>query len=600
MAQEDNEFGCGTVIKEDAYLHDPFYGNSRALLDVLRDVGYDMPEDYLDNLDTYGNYIGREKTFANKASAPIIREIPVKAWVWRNDNGSGNISLNEVRNIIDVANSLFANNTNIRFYLLCNITEVNNSDYANNGDAYFDAMTLGYKVSNVMNVHFIIDDNNTSNPWVGRAEFPSPFNPRSFTCAITERSSSTAAGNTLTHELGHTLGLYHTHHWGRSTAHSNNGGCGDCHQESVSRTRRQEAGCLSTYNELKCDVNGDFLCDTAADPELSWALVNYGSCNYTSTYTDNWGDIWTPNVHNLMSYSYYTCRNYFSPLQVGKMNAYYSLIGVNNPYYSLNGPNYVCNGQTVTFSVPSLPGVTNYEWDTSTNLPITSGWGTNSITVTATNNYGGYVKVTPDCGYSSKSKTVKEFYDLEIDGFDTACAQSGYTYNYSIAPLAGATYYWSFISNGTINSGNGTNTVNVSLTSSPTNQSMLSVAISGVCTSTVYKYKTITHGDPPPPEVQCISIPDPIIGGMATQETINEKDVLLYPNPTTTEVNVFWPSKKPYCITLRNTQGTVFYSKDNIIGNPFGINVENYPSGIYFVYLEADQTTIIKKLILKQ
>ena len=95
MAQEENEFGCGSVPMEDAYLRDPFYGNSKALLDILREVGYDMPEDYLENLDTYGNYIGRNKEY-NKESAPVLREIPIKAWIYRNDDGSGNISTHNV------------------------------------------------------------------------------------------------------------------------------------------------------------------------------------------------------------------------------------------------------------------------------------------------------------------------------------------------------------------------------------------------------------------------------------------------------------------------------------------------------------------------
>jgi len=296
---------------EDAYIRDPFYGNSEALLDILREVGYDMPEDYLNNLDSYDNYIGRNKDYVNKASAPILREIPVKAWVWRNNNGSGNISLSEVREIIEIVNDLFAINTNIRFYLLCDISEINNTDYANNADANFDSMVINYKTSNAINTHFVIDDN--ANPsWAGLANFPfNPISPKKFTCAITERHSSFAAAITLAHEFGHTLGLYHTHHPGRSWSHSNNGGCGDCHQESVSRTKRQELGCISTYNELKCNVNGDFLCDTAADPELL-GLVNY-LCVYDSSSggTDNWGEVWTPNVNNLMSYSYFSCRNQY-------------------------------------------------------------------------------------------------------------------------------------------------------------------------------------------------------------------------------------------------------------------------------------------------
>ncbi|MBT0607109.1 hypothetical protein [Aequorivita echinoideorum] len=61
FSQEDDKFSCGTLKMEDVHLRDPFYGNSKALLDVLRENGYYMPEDYLENLDTYGNYIGRDE-----------------------------------------------------------------------------------------------------------------------------------------------------------------------------------------------------------------------------------------------------------------------------------------------------------------------------------------------------------------------------------------------------------------------------------------------------------------------------------------------------------------------------------------------------------
>lgn len=595
VAQEGDKLGCGTVPIEDAYLRDPFYGNSKALLDILREAGYDMPEDYLDNLDTYGNYIGRIKDYGNKASAPVLREIPIKAWVWRNYDGSGNISLSQVNQVINGLNQLFSNNTNIRFYLLCEISEMNNSDIANDGDQYFDQMCLYYKESGVINVHFIIDSNSD---WGGKAHFPNDSTVGlRYTCAI-EQHSVSEMGAILAHEIGHTLGLYHTHSAGRSWSHSNNGGCGDCHQESVSRTRRQNLGCIGTNNELKCDVNGDFLCDTAADPELSSPLVQYQACNYTSSYTDNWGEIWTPNTSNIMSYSNLDCLEYFSPLQVGKMNYYFTQIGISYPFYSINGSNYVCNGQTVSFSVSSLPGVSSYTWETSSNLPITSGQGTNSITVQATDNYGGYVKVSPGCGYNSRSRYIREFYDLEIDGYDTACAQSGFDYYYTIPPLYGASYTWS-ITNGTINYGQGTTAVNISLTPNSSNQTWLSLNIDGVCASTVYIHKIITHGDPPPPAEQCFAQQERPLGYQNQEDSSFEDKIKLFPNPTDSNVTVFWPSNKSYTLVVKNVHGTILIEENNITGNRFDINLENYLAGIYFVYLKTDDNTTIKKLIIK-
>lgn len=179
---------------EDAYLRDPFYGNSEALLDILREAGYDMPEDYLDNLDTYGNYIGSEDGFYNKASTPVVREIPIKAWIWRNYDGSGNISFSQVYQIVDGLNQLFSNNTNIQFYLLCEITEINNSDIANDGDQYFDQMCFYYKEPGAINVHFVIDDN-ANPPWGGKAHFPNANTPGlRYTCAIAQQYSMTHMG----------------------------------------------------------------------------------------------------------------------------------------------------------------------------------------------------------------------------------------------------------------------------------------------------------------------------------------------------------------------------------------------------------------------
>jgi hypothetical protein len=169
FAQQEGKPGCGTLPIEDAYLRDPFYGNSKALLDILREVGYDMPEDYLENLDTYGHYIGRDKDYGNKASAPVLREIPIKAWIYRNDNGNGNINLSQVYQVIHGVNQLFENNTNIRFYLLCEITQINNSEITNNGTGNFNGVCIGNKVPSAINVHFVIDSNAN---WSGKANFP--------------------------------------------------------------------------------------------------------------------------------------------------------------------------------------------------------------------------------------------------------------------------------------------------------------------------------------------------------------------------------------------------------------------------------------------
>ena len=340
------------------------------------------------------------------------------------------------------------------------------------------------------------------------------------------------------------------------------------------------------------------MCDTAADPELS-NLVNY-SCTYDSSGggTDNWGAIWTPNTSNIMSYSLLSCFGYFSPLQVGKMNYYYTQIGINYPYYSLSGSNYVCNGQTAYYSVSSLPGVSNYVWETSSNLPIISGQGTNSIAVQATDSYGGYVKVSPGCGYNSRKRDIRAFYDLEIDGYDTACAQSGYTYNYSVPALSGANYTWS-ITDGVINYGQGNRIVNITLTPNSSNQTWLTLQVTGVCTSTVYEHKIITHGNPPFPAEQCYSVGDKPTY-MEGDELLDENSIKLYPNPATSLVTLLWSSEENYNLNLIDIRGRIIYTKNNINEKEYILSLENYQDGIYFIQIIKDDTIINKKIILKK
>lgn len=86
--------------------------------------------------------------------------------------------------------------------------------------------------------------------------------------------------NTLAHELGHTLGLSHTHAKGKYSS-KDNAECNNCNQESVNKNRNQEAYCWFKFSAgKKCDRNADGLCDTDADP--NWNRKISTDC---STYT---------------------------------------------------------------------------------------------------------------------------------------------------------------------------------------------------------------------------------------------------------------------------------------------------------------------------
>ena len=94
------------------------------------------------------------------------------------------------------------------------------------------------------------------------------------------------------HELGHALGLPHTH-------------------DVIT-----EAELVDGSN---CGTAGDFICDTPADPNLGQAgMVDYATCNYIGTATDANGQPYAPLVDNIMSYA--QCNSIaFTPGQVQVM-----------------------------------------------------------------------------------------------------------------------------------------------------------------------------------------------------------------------------------------------------------------------------------------
>lgn len=105
---------------------------------------------------------------------------------------------------------------------------------------------------------------------------------------------------TLTHEMGHYFGLYHTH--GKSN-------CEETTDELV--------------NDPNCEQTGDEVCDTPADPNLSGidcstSLVD-PTCRYFGTLRDAKGELYQPDPNNIMSYSLYKCEPHLTPGQYARI-----------------------------------------------------------------------------------------------------------------------------------------------------------------------------------------------------------------------------------------------------------------------------------------
>jgi hypothetical protein len=320
FAQSSAE-GCQTPLIDSTTLFNlPWFGNNQYLINLV------------DSVESGGG--GGANRFI-----PNTLRIPVTAWVYHLNNLNDNIQNEIVEQYINRVNQFFINNNSrIRLYLRCAVNHFIDAAYYNgvNGNNY-NTMFNTYYNARTLNIHFT-----NGSDGFARGRFPWDNNPYAcyiptfFTNPFTGNSLNAGLANTLSHEIGHALGLVHTHQ-GRNQ--NNNGDCGDCYQESVSRTRKQGGACISTIGKIKCEVNGDALCDTDADPLLRvevngtsqvFVTADCLEFNRASPYVnDNWGVAWLPTannnaIRNIMSYSFAGCRLQLTEMQRG-VQYYYAL-----------------------------------------------------------------------------------------------------------------------------------------------------------------------------------------------------------------------------------------------------------------------------------
>lgn len=186
--------------------------------------------------------------------------------------------------------------------------------------------------------------------------------------------------------------------------------------------------------------------------------------------------------------------------------------------------------------------------------------------------------------------------DIKIEGYNQACPF--FTYTYSAPIVNNGDYYWT-VTNGTIISGQNTHQIQLKLNQNPSNQTNLMLTVSNVCTTPIYAYKTIIHGNPPPPEQQCYShreesiLVDKFI-------TDNNQKLIVYPNPASFVVTVVPPDANNYKIYLYDIKGHILYETKESNNDKLYINTESFVDGIYYIKVIGEEKSFIEKLILKK
>lgn len=241
------------------------------------------------------------KTAYLRGNSPILRsaiEMPIQAHVMRDDTGKGGADSLKILLMIDTLNKYFKP-INVSFFLCGAINYVNNTDLLteiDNRSPNFFFPQRFFNRPNAINIYFT---NSIAGGALGSAGFPIS---ESNSITITNRAINSI---TPVHEMGHYFGLWHT--FGKGNAEL----CGT----NPSSIPTSFAGEL--VNGSNCAYAGDNICDTPASPcsRSSWL----DGCKYIGTVRDANGELYKPDVTNIMDYSPVRCQNHFSPEQYARM-----------------------------------------------------------------------------------------------------------------------------------------------------------------------------------------------------------------------------------------------------------------------------------------
>jgi len=229
---------------------------------------------------------------AAKTAVTLKMTIRIFVHIIRRSDGTGGLTTQQVDNAIAIMEDHYLNNISaqrvICFYLIGQ-DEIHNDDYFNfvddQTDNDFSQLIQVNSHSDAIDIYFL----GANVSYGGRAS-GIPGNA----CVV---GGTVAETGVLSHEVGHCLGLYHTH---------SGSGCGD------------NANCAELADGSNCNLCGDRICDTPADPCLT-GKVNSDCIIFTSLGTDDNGDNYSPDPGNIMSYSRPQCLHDFTHQQGTRM-----------------------------------------------------------------------------------------------------------------------------------------------------------------------------------------------------------------------------------------------------------------------------------------
>lgn len=296
-----------------------------------------------------------------------ITYLPVRINIFRNNDQTGGLSLQEMNDGMSKVNKTFLKaGKGIQFYLAGEKPNyADDSTFATflseakdaNGKTIEERANAKFLVKNAINLYSAGRVTAGKKELGGYAYFPRADNGSNL--IVMSNSVFNDKDNTLTHEFGHFFSLPHTFDRTSSADISE--------RELVTRLKTETKG----RKPANCDTGGDMICDTPSDPyDFKPKVVN---CVYAdTTIKDANGDLYNPMTNNIMDY-YFCTSVVLTPGQFNVMGgaALSARMSKENEYNfrpdSTWKPTVVINPTIAKIKADSLSNVTITWKDNSTN-----------------------------------------------------------------------------------------------------------------------------------------------------------------------------------------------------------------------------------------
>lgn len=249
-------------------------------------------------LDTYRHVDFSQYSFCVKIYIHVIRK----------NDGTGGQSHSNIIEALGYLDAAF-NPHNIFFNWNNSINYINNTNLYNHPGGILNITT--YDHSDGVDIYLFDDE--TNHPVSGHGYGSTDGIGLSSKLLVTgswgdNLEHPLVRSHILSHEMGHVLFLWHTHH-GTVIEAGDPDQCAELVNGDI-------------YNRVLC---GDYISDTSAVPGMGYN-VDINTCEWLGSGVDVNNDPYTPDELNRMSYTEPVCMDYFTPKQSARMKTALALL----------------------------------------------------------------------------------------------------------------------------------------------------------------------------------------------------------------------------------------------------------------------------------